>query len=193
MNPNTRSLSNTRKLTEGALMVALATILSFITIYHLPQGGNITALSMLPIILMSYRNGLKWGIFTGFAYSLVQLLIGFHNVMYMPTLLRQIGCILLDYIIPFTFLGTACFFAKPFKNQIVGIGVSTFIVCFVRFICSFLSGILLFGAYAPEGTPVWLYSLVYNGSYMLPETILTIIGAILICKSAKKLFNPKAA
>lgn len=177
--------SKTHKLIEGALMVALATILSFISLYRLPQGGDITAFSMLPIILMSYRNGPKWGLLTGFAYSLIQLLLGFQNVFYCPTLLSQIGCILLDYIIPYTLLGAACIFAKPFKNKIIGIGVSTFIVCIIRYFCSFLSGILLWGAYAPEGTPVWIYSLVYNGSYMIPETILTIIAAMLLCRNAK--------
>lgn len=169
-------------------MVALATILSFISLYRLPQGGDITAFAMLPIILMSYRNGPKWGILTGFVYSMIQLLLGIQNVLYCPTLLSQIGCILLDYVIPYTLLGTACVFAQPFKNKVLGVGFSTFIVCFIRFICSFLSGILLWGAYAPAGQPVWLYSLIYNGSYMLPETILTVFGAILICRSAKKLF-----
>lgn len=180
--------SKTHKLTEGALMVALATMLSFISLYHLPQGGDITAFAMLPIILMSYRNGLKWGLLTGFVYSLVQLLLGLQNVMYCPTLISQIGCILLDYVIPYSLLGTACFFARPFKNKVLGVAASTFIVCFIRFFCSFLSGILLWGSYAPAGTPVWIYSLVYNGSYMLPETILTIIASVLICRSAKKLF-----
>ncbi len=180
--------SKTHKLTEGALVVALSTILSFVSLYRLPQGGDITAFSMLPIILMSYRNGPKWGVATGFVYALVQLLLGIQNVMYCPTLLSQIGCILLDYIIPFSCLGLASYFARPFKNKILGISVSTAAVCLIRFISSFLSGILLWGAYAPAGTPVWIYSLVYNGSYMLPETILTIIGAVLICRSAKQLF-----
>lgn len=177
--------SKTHKLIEGALMVALATILSFISIYKLPQGGDITAFSMLPIILMSFRNGPKWGMFTGFAYSMIQLLLGLQNVFYCPTLLSQIGCILLDYVIPYTLLGAACVFAKPFSNKMVGVGIATFTVCMIRYICSFLSGILLWGAYAPVGTPVWIYSIVYNGSYMIPETILTIIAAVLICRNPK--------
>lgn len=181
-------MSNTHKLTEGALMVALATILSFISIFHMPQGGNITAFSMLPIILMSYRNGAKWGMFTGFVYALVQLLLGLQNVMYCPTLLSQIGCILLDYIIPFTLLGSACLFGRGFKNKAVGVGVSTAIVCLIRYACSFLSGILLWGGYAPAGTPVWIYSLVYNGSYMLPETVLTTLAAVFVVHVAKKYF-----
>lgn len=181
--------SNTHKLTEGALAVAMATLLSFVSLYRLPQGGDITAFAMLPIILVSYRNGLKWGMFTGLVYAMVQLLLGLQNVMYCPTLLSQIGCILLDYIIPYSLLGSACLFAKPFKNKIIGISVSTFIVCAIRFLCSFLSGILLWGSYAPAGTPVWIYSLVYNASYMIPETVLTIFGAVLICRSAKQLFS----
>lgn len=177
--------SRTHKLVEGALMVALATILSFISIYRLPQGGDITAFSMLPIILMSYRNGPKWGLFTGLAYACIQLLLGLQNVMYCPTLLSQIGCILLDYIIPYSLLGAACIFARPFKNKFISVGVSTLIVCLIRYFCSFLSGILLWGSYAPAGTPVWIYSLVYNGSYMLPETVLTVIAAVLICRNSK--------
>ena len=169
-------------------MVALATLLSFISLYHLPQGGDVTAFAMLPIILMSFRGGPKVGFITGFVYSLVQLLLGLQNVMYCPTLISQIACILLDYIIPYSCLGLACVFAKPFKNKVLGLSVSILIVCLFRFLCSFLSGILLWGAYAPPGQPVWLYSLVYNGSYMLPETILTIIGGVLICRSLKRYF-----
>ncbi len=180
--------TKTHLMTEGALMVALATILSFISLYHLPQGGDVTAFAMLPIILMSYRGGVRAGVMTGLVYSLVQLLLGLQNVMYCPTLLSQIACILLDYVIPYSCLGLACLFAKPFKNKIVGVTVSILIVCLIRFCCSFISGIFLWGAYAPPGQPVWLYSLIYNGSYMLPETILTVIGGVLICRSLKKMF-----
>lgn len=175
--------SKTHKLVEGALMVALATLLSFITIYQLPQGGGITAFSMLPIILMSFKNGPKWGAFTGFAYALIQLILGFQNVVYCPTLLSQIACILLDYIIPYTLLGTACLFAKAIPNQMGGIAFGTAVVCLIRFLCSFLSGVLIWAGYAPEGTPAWLYSLVYNGSYMLPETVITVVGALLVCRA----------
>lgn len=181
--------SRTTKLVNGGLMIAIAFVLSMITLFQMPQGGDITAFSMVPIILMSYRYGSKWGMFTGFAFGLLKMILGFQNVMYCPTLISQIGCILLDYLIPFTLLGAADAFVRIVKNRTAGYLLSTTIVCAVRFVCSFLSGILLWGSYAPEGTPVWIYSLVYNGSYMLPETIITILGIWLLYKTAPRLFS----
>ena len=100
---------------------------------------------------------------------------------------------LLDYLLAFTALGLAYAFAKPFGNRLVGVAVGTFGVCFLRFICSFLSGWLLWGSYKDSydwavNLPVWLYSLIYNGTYMLPETILTVVGAVLLMKAMPKQF-----
>ena len=75
----------TKTLVECALMVALSTILSFITIYQMPQGGSITAVSMMPLVLASFRHGPKWGLFTGFTYGLLQMMLGIKNVMYCTT------------------------------------------------------------------------------------------------------------
>ena len=84
-------------------------------------------------------------------------------------------------------LGTAEFFARPFKNRMVGVAVGTAIAGFLRFMCSFLSGVLIWGNLS-DGLPAWTYSLTYNGSYMLPETILTTVAAVLIYKAAPQLF-----
>ena len=87
-----------------------------------------------------------------------------------------------------TLLGLACTIAKPFSNKLVGVGVGTAVVCFIRFMCSFLSGVLIWGNLS-DGLPAWTYSLTYNGSYMLPETIMTTIAAVLIYKAAPQLFS----
>ena len=87
--------SKTRILVEGAMLIALATILSYVKFYDLPFGGSIT-LEMLPLVIMGLRNGPKWGCFTGFVHGLLQMIIGFSNVMYCANRLSQIGCILLD-------------------------------------------------------------------------------------------------
>lgn len=178
----TQTKNKTRTLVECALMIALATVLSYIPIFEMPQGGSITLCSMLPIMVVSWRHGIKWGLFTGFTHGLLQMFLGFKNVMYCTTIWSMIGCILLDYILAFMVLGIACLFAKPFKNLLVGTAVSAVIVGLLRYVCSFLSGILIWQAYAPEGTPVWFYSLTYNGSYMIPEIILTAIVAVLVAK-----------
>ncbi|WP_343252407.1 energy-coupled thiamine transporter ThiT [Ligaoa zhengdingensis] len=174
--------TKTQIMVECALMIALATVLGYIPIFEMPQGGSITLCSMAPIILAAHRNGLKWGLFTGFVHSLIQMLLGFKNVLYCTTFPAMVGCILLDYVIAFTALGLAAAVEKPFKNKLVGIGVGSVVVGLIRYLCSFLSGILIWSGYAPEDMPVWLYSLTYNGSYMIPEIIITAVAVVLLVK-----------
>ena len=172
--------SKTLILVEGAMLIALATVLSYIKIVEMPFGGSIT-LEMVPLVVMGLRRGPKWGCLTGFVHGLIQMIIGFSNVMYCATLLSQIGCILLDYILAFASLGLAALFAGMIKgDKKIGFIVGSVCVCFLRFICSFLSGWLLWGSYAPEGMNAAHYSLVYNGAYMLPDTIIVavVIGAL---------------
>ncbi|HJB25139.1 MAG TPA: energy-coupled thiamine transporter ThiT [Firmicutes bacterium] len=151
--------TKTRTLVECGLMVALAMVLSFIPIFEMPMGGSITLCS-----------------------GVIQLLLGIKNVMVCKTIWAAIGCILLDYLIAFTVIGLSCVFSHGWKHRLLGIGVGTAIAGLIRYLCSFLSGILLWGQYAPEDMPVWLYSLTYNGSYMIPEIILTVIVVVLIMK-----------
>ncbi len=87
---------------------------------------------------------------------------------------------------------TAEFFARPFQNRVVGVAVGTFMAGFLRFMCSFLSGVLIWGNLT-DGLPAWTYSLVYNGSYMLPETLLTMVAAVLLCRVAPQIFDRQHA
>lgn len=191
----TKSYSRTRTLVECALMIALGTILAQITIFSMPFGGSVTLVSMLPFILVSFRHGTKWGLATGFVDSLLQMLLGF----YAPpagTVPAFIGVILLDYVLAFTLLGLAGAIARPFQNRTLGVAVGTASVCVIRFLCSFLSGALLWGSYQDSyewarGMSVWLYSFIYNGTYMLPELILTTVCAVILCKAAPKFFFPE--
>lgn len=180
--------SNVRVLVEGAMLIAMATILSYIKFYELPQGGSIT-LEMLPLVVMGLRNGTKWGCFTGFVHGFLQMILGFSNVMYCSTLIAQIGCILLDYLVAFTVLGMANVFAKPFKNRFVGVTVGAIIVGLLRFACSFLSGWLLWGSYAPEGMGAVVYSATYNGSYMIPDIIILAVVIGILYKTAPRFFK----
>ena len=104
-----KTYSKTRTLVECALMIALGTVLANIKIFEMPNGGSITLLSMLPFILVSYRHGTKWGLFTGFVNSLLQMLLGFYAPP-APGLLPLVGMILLDYVLAFTLLGLAAAF-----------------------------------------------------------------------------------
>ena len=182
-----KTYSKTRILVECALMIALGTVLANIKIYELANGGSVTLFSMVPFILVSFRHGAKWGLFTGFVNSLLQMLLGFYAPP-APGLLPLFGMIMLDYVLAFSLLGLACVFAKPFKNRLLGVAVGSAVVCLIRFLCSFLSGVLIWGN-LNDGLPTWTYSLGYNASYMLPETVLTVVAVVLLHKAAPKLFQ----
>lgn len=181
--------SNIYNLTLSAIFVALASVLSLIKVYELPLGGSITLLSMLPIVMASCMLGLKWGFIASFCYSLVQLGLGIAEGLFgwglTPAAL--IGAILLDYIIPFTVLGIAGFMAKKGLGYIL---TGTALALFLRFLSHLLSGAIIFDIWC-EWENVWFYSLCYNGSYMLPELILTLVGAAVIFNvpQIKKMMN----
>lgn len=179
--------SKTRVLVECALMVALGTVLSNVKLFSMPNGGSVTLLSMLPFVVVSFRHGWKWGLLTGFVNGCLQMLLAF----YAPptrTFLYFLGVILLDYLLAFMALGLAGLFAQPFKNRMIGVAVGTFAAGFLRFLCSFLSGVLVWGDLS-DGWAAWSYSLVYNGSYMLPEVLLTVVAAVLLVKVAPRIFD----
>ncbi len=176
-------------ITEGALLLALAYVVELLCVWLnaitgvsalLPFGGTIT-ISMLPIVYYSYRRGAFWGIGAGLVYSVIQMLLGFTPP---PAGNWQavVLCTLLDYVIAFTVVGIADLFSKPFgQKRLAGYCVGAVAVCVLRFFSSFLSGVLLYGSYAPEGWNVWVYSLAYNASYMLPNAVLTGAFAVVLC------------
>lgn len=183
-------LSKVRILVECALMLAIGTVLMNVKLFEMPNGGTVTAACMVPFILVSFRHGVKWGMATGFVSSLLQMLTGF----WAPpagTLLAYVGMILLDYVLAFSCLGLACIFAKPFGQQhrMAGVMFGTAVVCVLRFLCSFLSGVLIWGSLTTDGIGCVIYSLTYNGSYMLPETIITVAVVALLCRAAPQVFK----
>ena len=139
-----KTYTKTRTLVECALMIAIGTVLSNIKFFTLPNGGSITLLSMLPFVLVSFRHGVKWGLFTGLVNACLQMLLGFWAPP-TPTFLYFLGEVLLDYVLAIMVLGLAELFARPFKNRTVGVAVGTFAAGFLRFLCSFLSGVLIWG------------------------------------------------
>jgi thiamine transporter len=161
-------------------MIALATVLSLIKIYQLPLGGSVTLLSMLPIVYLSVSYGLGWGFFSAFIYSLIQLFLDLAAVSsWGLTPAIFIGCIMFDYILAFTVLGISGIFKK---KGAWGVFFGVCIALALRFVSHFLSGVILFRSYDVFNSPE-LYSLVYNGSYMLPEMIFTATGAALLFKN----------
>jgi len=179
-----KSRDNLRALVESSLLVAISFILSYITPFRLPWGGSVTPLSMLPILMIGIRHGIKWGLAGGFIYSGLQMLQQFWPPP-TGTIEGYIAVVSLDYIIAFTVLGLS----GLFHRRKFGLLFAAPICLTLRYISHFISGIIVWGIYA-EDMPVWLYSLTYNGSYMLPEIVLTTIVSAVLCLSAPPiLFN----
>ncbi len=178
-----------RRITETAIMLAIATVLSLIQFTGpWALGGSITICSMLPIILIAHRYGTKWGLLTAFSYSILQLLLGIRNVQYAPDALTAIGIILLDYVLAFTVLGFAAVFDRWFTNKRTSILVGIAVTMSARFICHLLSGVIIWEVLWPNalGWATWVWSLAYNGSYMLPEILITCFMAYLLYKPLEK-------
>ena len=168
-----------RRLAESALMLALATILSELAVFSLPFGGSVTLFSQVPVILISYRYGVKWGLTTGLALSLIQLIFGIQNFSYVSGISAFMILAFCDYIIAFSALGLGGMFKYKIKNDVLAISFGGVVVSVIRFICHFISGATIWKDYA-EGAPVLEYSFNYNASYMVPELIITVIGLVVI-------------
>lgn len=189
-------------LVECAIMIALSVILSFITIFKLPYGGSITLCSMVPLIIVSYRRGTFWGLLAAFVYSLIQLLTGISDLKAIDGFFVVMGSVLLDYVFAYMALGLGGVFRKVIKNAPISLGCGALVATFARYICSFLSGALLWSGYATDtltdmankgltfattilenfsgkGLAV-MYSLFYNGMYMIPEIILTVVVCVIL-------------
>lgn len=172
--------TSTKKLTVSAMLVALSVVLSFIKLFDAPYGGSVTAASMVPLILIGCIFGSKQGVLACFVYALIQMLLGFVAPP-ANTFFAFAAEVLLDYVIAFGVLGFSGAFFNAMGKKELALPVAGFIVVFFRFICHFLSGILIWGVYA-EGQSVFMYSLTYNGSYMLFEAIITVVVLAAVSK-----------
>ena len=182
---------NLKKLTLSAVMIALSAVLSMVKVYQLPLGGSITLLSMLPVAAVAICYGTKTGLFASFLYAFVQIMLDLGALMgYGMTPLTWVGCLVFDYIIAFGAIGLAGIWRK---KGTIGMCAGVILACLVRFVSHFISGAVVFSIWCPEGWNVYWYSIVYNGSYMLPELILTTLGAVLLfkVKSVNKLISDR--
>ena len=182
---------STRRLVESTVMIAIGTVLSMFP-FSAPWafGGGVTICSMLPLVIIAHRYGTKWGLFTAFVYSVLQLILGVSNVQFAAGygFVLAVGVLLLDYILAFTVIGLSACFNGVIKNHLVSIVVGIVFTFALRFVCHFLSGWIIWGVITPNemGLVAPLYSLIYNGGYMLPETIITALVAVLTYKPLKR-------
>ena len=181
-----------RMLCECAIMVALAFALSFIG-FSMPMGGKLSPASMLPLFLIAIRHGTLGALGSGAVYALLQIFqsAGSNLAYIQDDLLLCVACILFDYVIPFMLPFVFCaLFLRFTSRKALTVTLGVFFGVAIRFLSHFISGVLIWGQWA-EGTSPYLYSLLYNGAYMLPEAILTaaLTFFLLQSKQMKKLLR----
>ena len=210
----------TQRLTTSAVMIALAAVLAIvcalIPFLNLPFGGGFTIASMLPIILISYMYGLKWGFFVSATYSVLQMLLDLAlgtsasviMALFMPTsdgymgAFAGISIIILDYLVAYTVLGIGGVFRNKIKSKALALCLGSVLALSLRYLAHILSGAIFYGAWAEwffsqEGFYkiggailehfsgfglALIYSVFYNGLYMIPEIIITAIAAVIISR-----------
>ena len=189
---NARTHTAVRRLVESAIMIAIGSVLSLFQFAGpWALGGGITFCSMLPLVLISHRYGCRWGLFTGLAYGLLQMLMGIHNVQYATSALMAVGIILLDYVIAYGVIGLAALFNGVIRNRQVSITAGIILTFALRLLCHFLSGLWIWEVMWPNelgwAAPIW--SISYNASYMVPEAIITSVVAVLLYIPLRPYFN----
>lgn len=153
---------DTRTITYVAVAVALAAALNFVPLFKMPQGGSV-ALDMVPIIFLAFYRGVRPGLLAGVIYGFIDYLLA-------PFFVHP-AQLLLDYPLAFGLLGLAGFIRG---RGPVAIGLGTVLAGLLRFTAHFFSGVIFFAEYAPKGQSPWLYSALYNGSYMSVSIILSV-------------------
>ena len=204
----------TKRITESAMLLAVAIVLELVSkavIPEMPFGGQLTLASMLPVVLISYRHGVRWGLVSGLCYALLEMALGARTVAaaFQPgyfgdglMLLNAFLMCLLDYLVAFTVLGLGGCFRSSIKHSGISLMCGTLVALGCRYLAHIVSGYVLFSGWAEwfftqEGFPAWgaalveslspkmlglTYSIVYNGMYMIPEMVITAIAAWLIAK-----------
>lgn len=170
--------SKTRMIAEAGVAIAIAQVLSFITLFHMPQGGSIKAASLVPLMIFAYRWGGTRGIWAGVVYGVLHFLLGFKSSIHYLS-------IILDYLVAYGAIGVCGYF----KDNITGLVSGSIVAIALRWFTSVTSGAVVFASYAPQGQNPWIYSMIYNASYMIPDGILNIIVLLFVYQGVKRGLN----
>ena len=196
-------MKKTQRLAVSGVLIALAVVLSFIKVFELPFGGSITAFSMVPIMLAGFLYGVPWGMMCGLVDGVLQGVLGAATTQAFAGMgvKEAIGVACIDYLLAFSLLGCAGLLRKPLRGKpVLGFALGAWIAGCLRFLAHFTSGAILYGQWAEwyftqDGFYSWgasilehfsgaglamVYSAIYNAMYMVPETIISVIAAIVL-------------
>lgn len=154
--------TNTKQLVVSALMIAIASVLSMLKLFELPFGGTVTVASMVPVVILGYLYGTRWGLFSAFIYSLLQLVLGVAtgivSTMFLPgeeqmPLWMALSICMLDYILAYVVLGFGGVFKGKLKREGIEISLGAIVAVFLRLVMHTISGFIFYGAWAE-----WFFS-----------------------------------
>ena len=196
-----------------ALAMVLAMVCALIPFLNLPFGGGFTVASMLPIVIISYMYGMKWGFFSAAIYSVIQIVMDLYLgkgstliALFMPNsedymgLGAAIAILIIDYFVAYTLLGFGGAFRKVIKNKTLALALGVVLALSLRYLAHIVSGYIFYGAWAEwffsqdnfyaiggwilekfsGNTLALIYSIFYNGLYMIPEIVITTVAALIV-------------
>ncbi len=167
-----KTVWTTKMVSMGAICMALSCVLSLVQLWSMPQGGSVTPASMMPMMLFAYVYGVGPGLALGAVYGVLQYILGPWFV--------SVPQVLLDYPIAFAMTALAGLF-RNMKNERVGLSLGVVVACIGRFVAAVASGVIFFAEYAEgSGMSPMLYSITYNGSYMLAECVICVVLSVLV-------------
>ncbi len=176
-----------KRLVEAALLIAISTVLSTLKLIDMPYGGSVSFASCIPVMIIGYRYGMKFGLASAGVYALIQQLLGLENFAYLPvpTPVAIIGLILFDYVLAFLAIGVGCIFRGRLGEhsasvQSLELCLGAVLVCVLRYICHTVAGCTVWQELPIPDSAAIIYSISYNATYMIPETIIcALVGAYL--------------
>ena len=157
-------------MVEGALCVAFSVVLSYLLLFRMPQGGSVT-LELVPLIVFAWRRGARWGCAAGALAGVLHMMLGGYVVHPLQALL--------DYPLAYAAIGLAGMWkGHKIPGLILG-GVG-------QFFCHLLAGVVFFASYAPAETTVWIYSGIYNVSFLAPKVAISALVAWFLWKQMER-------
>lgn len=203
-----QTAKRTQLLCVGAVMIALATVLSFLKVWDMPYGGSVTLFSMVPLVFLSYKFGLKWGVFSAGAFSIIQMLFGVGALG--NDIVTVIGSCILDYIVAYTVIGLSGMYRSRIKNTTFAMILGFLTATLIRYAVHVVSGYLFFRSYADwyfgqegfafgaavlerlNGTALsFFYAFFYNILFLAPDTVVAVIGLLVLSLTARKYLTPE--
>ena len=179
-----KSISFPKKIAESSILIAISIILNFISLAKLPYGGSITLASMLPLILISYRHGIGFGALSGLIFGIINQLFSLNVLTFVTGWQSVVAVIVLDYLLAFTAISLSGLVRK-IKNQTISLLVGTLIGAFARYVCHVISGATVWAGLSIPTANALTYSLIYNATFLLPDTLITLI----MCAYISSYFN----